>query len=73
MRYLYVCMHSTRTTKTESCRVYKRDATGVFGGASGLLARLPDITPHPAMILISYACTGNINIMQCKAFDVACQ
>ncbi len=42
-----------------------------MGGASGLLARLPDITPHPAMISISYACTGNI--MQCKAFDVACQ
>ncbi len=72
MRYLYVCMHSTRTTKTELCRVYKRHATsGVMGGASGLLARLTDITPHPAMISISHACTGNI--MQWKAFDVACQ
>ncbi len=61
MRYLYVCMHSTRTTKTELCRVYKRDATsGVVEGASGLLAGLTDITPHPAMISISYACTGNI-------------
>ncbi len=61
MRYLYVCMHSTRTTKTELCRVYKRHATsGVVGRALGLLARLTDITPHPAMISISYTCTGNI-------------
>ncbi len=58
MRYLYVCMHSTRTTKTELGRVYKTHATsGVVGGAS---AHLTDITPHPAMISISHACTGNI-------------
>ncbi len=71
MRYLYVCMHSTGTTKTELSRVYKRHATSGVGGASGLLAGLTDITPHPAVISISYACTGNI--MQWKAFDVACQ
>ncbi len=56
MRYTFACipLEPQKLSRVESIK------GRVVGGASGLLARLPDITPHPAMISISYACTGNI-------------